>query len=224
MQEAKKIVINLVTRNGLAFLPNFFASLDEQSLKDFTVTVVDNASDDGTIKWLTDNRPDVAMLRNFRNQGFARAHNQAITLALSRWPEETWHERFILIANQDMEFAPACLEELLRVMEAYPEFAACGPKLLRAHAVADYDGRRETERTNTIDAAGLVATKSRRFYDRGAGEDDKGQYDGSTEVFGLSGTCILYRASALVQAKLSGEFFDEDFCFCTGGIDKENER
>jgi len=211
MLEAKKIVIDLVTWNGLAYLPNFFSSLDEQTLKDFTITVVDNASDDGTIKWLTENRPDAAVLRNFRNQGFSRAHNQAVTLALSRWPEEAWPERYIVVANQDMEFAPGCLEQLLRAMEADSSLAACGPKVLRAYVAGDYDGRRETERTDIIDTTGLAVTRARRFFDRGAGEQDRGLYDSATEVFGLSGTCIMFRASALAQAKLNGEFFDEDF-------------
>lgn len=211
MLEAKKTIINVVTWNGLAYLPNFFASLDEQTDKDFTVTVVDNASDDGTLKWLERERPDTALLRNFKNQGFARAHNQAITLALSRWPEEVWHDRYILVANQDLELAPDCLAQLTGALDADPELAGVQPKLLSVSVKSDIDGRRDTERGTIIDSAGIVMTKARRAFERGAGETDRGQYDVACDIFALTGALALFRASSLVQAKLSGEFYDEDF-------------
>ncbi|MDQ7815077.1 MAG: glycosyltransferase family 2 protein [Patescibacteria group bacterium] len=211
MQEAKKTIINVVTWNGLAYLPNFFVSLDEQTYRDFTVSVVDNASDDGTLKWLENERPDTALLRNFKNQGFSRANNQAITLALSRWPEETWKDRYILIANQDLELAPDCLRQLVAALDADPSLAGVQPKLLQASFVAETDGTRETERGDLIDSVGIVLTKARRAYERGAGESDRGQYDVACEVFSLTGALAMYRASALAEAKLAGEYFDEDF-------------
>jgi len=211
MQEAKKTIINIVTWNGLAYLPNLFASLDEQDYRDFTVTVVDNASDDGTLKWLEQERPDTALLRNFKNQGFARAHNQAIALALSRWPEETWHERYILVANQDLELAPDCLRQLVAALDANPDLAGVQPKLLTASVVAEVDGRRETERSAILDSAGIAMSKARRAFERGAGEIDRGQYDVACDIFALTGALALFRASALSQAKLNVEFYDEDF-------------
>jgi GT2 family glycosyltransferase len=211
MQEAKKVIIDIVTWNGLAYLPNLFASLDEQDFRDFSVSVVDNASDDGTLKWLEQERPDTALLRNFKNQGFARAHNQAITLALSRWPQETWPERYILVANQDLELAPDCLRQLVAAMDADPELAGCQPKILAASVIADVDGRRETERSAVLDSAGIAIAKSRCSFERGAGETDRGQYDVACDIFALTGALALFRASALAEAKLDGEFYDEDF-------------
>lgn len=211
MQDAKTIAVNVVTWNSLAYLPNVFASLQAQEMDDFTVTVIENASNDGTMHWLTNAHPDVTVLRNFRNQGFARAHNQGIALALSRWTEAEWPHRYILVANPDIECAPDVLRRLVEAMECEPSLAACGPKLLRATVRSQDDGRIESERTTILDSSGIVITKSRRAYDRGAGEEDRGQYDVATDVFGLSGACVLYRASSLAEAKLCGEFFDEDF-------------
>lgn len=212
MESAKTLVINIVSWNSERYLPKLFASLDQQTTRDFTVTVVDNVSTDGTLAWLTDSRPDAALLRNFRNQGFARAHNQAIALALGRWEHADLSRRYVMVANPDMEFAPDAVARLIAFMDAHPEAAVCGPKLLRARIVAEGDdGRPETERTNVIDAMGIVLTKAHRPVDRGAGEEDKGQYDTSPAVFGLSGACAVFRASALQKATLAGEVFDEDF-------------
>ncbi|MBI5655014.1 glycosyltransferase family 2 protein [Candidatus Uhrbacteria bacterium] len=219
MHEAKRTIINVATWNGLAYLPNFFASLDQQTDKEFTVTVVDNASDDGTLKWLEQERPDTALLRNFKNQGFCRANNQAITLALSRWPEEIWHDRYILVANQDLELAPDCLGLLVAALEADQELAGVQPKLLAASVKSDIDGRRETERSNVIDSTGIQMSKARRAFERGAGEVDRGQYDGARDVFALTGALALFRASAISQAKLAGEFYDEDFVSYKEDID-----
>lgn len=211
MEEAKKIVVDIVAWNSLAYLQNLFATLQEQDTTDFTVSVVDNASDDGTSRWMMAHQPAVTMLRNFRNQGFARAHNQAISLALTRWPEESWSQRYILVVNPDIEFSPSCLRVLAEAMDAHPDVAVCGPKLLRAFVKSQDEGRMETEHTSVIDSTGLIIKKSRRSFDRGAGEADRGQYDDKVDVFGISGACVMFRASALAEAKLGGEFFDEDF-------------
>lgn len=212
MQEAKKLSVNIVTWNHQAYLPGLFDSLDAQDATDFTVTVVDNASNDGTVRWLQDQRPDVTVLRNFRNQGTARARNQAIAFALSRWPEETWSSHYILFASPDVEFAPDTLRVLVAAMDADPSLAVCGPKVLRAIFRAGMDDEhRETEKTTVIESTGLQLTKARNPKQRGAREEDRGQYDSAIDVFGFSGACFLIRASVLAQAKIGDEWFDEDF-------------
>ncbi len=211
MNEAQTLSVNVVTWNSRPYLPNLFASIKDQTFRNVSVTVVDNASQDGTVAWLHETHPSIAVLRNFRNQGFARGHNQGIALVLSRWPEANWSRRYILITNPDIEFAPECLSRLIEEMESDATLAACGPKLLCARTVGQDEDRMVTERTNVIDSTGIVISKSRRVTDRGAGEDDRGRFDRDTDVFGLSGACLCVRASVIADAKIAGEFFDEDF-------------
>lgn len=212
MEELRTLAIHLVTWNHRAYLPEFFASLDGQTWTGASVTIVDNASNDGTVDWMRDTRPGVVVLRNFRNQGFARAHNQAIAMSLSRWPEETWSSRYIMVANPNLVFAPDCLEQLVKRMDQDPSLAACCPKILRAvFRPGTEDDAPEIERTQEIDSVGIGMKKSRHTIDRGVGEQDKGQYDEEREVFGCSGTCMLIRTSALAETKNGGEWFDEDF-------------
>jgi GT2 family glycosyltransferase len=152
------------------------------------------------------------LLRNVRNRGFSGAHNQGIELALSRWGNQNLDRRYILITNPDLEFSPTAIRVLISYMEAHPEVGACGPKLLRAIAQTDEDQEMaESSRTDIIDSTGLLIKKSRRVIDRGSGERDVGQYDNADEVFGLSGACVLYRASVLAAVKVGTEYFDEDF-------------
>lgn len=210
MEEAKRVAVNVVTWNSQAYLPNLLSSLEEQDTRDFMVTMVDNASTDGTVNWLQESHPEVAVLRNFRNQGFSRAHNQAIAMVLSRWTESELDKRYVLVTNPDLEFSATAIRTLTEYMDAYPDVAACTPKLLRAFITSVDEDRRETERTNIIDSTGLTITKARRAFDRGAGEEDSGQYDMKTDIFGCSGACVMFRASALLASKCAGEIFDED--------------
>ena len=212
MDSAKTLSIHIVTWNSARYLPELFASLDAQTSRDFTVTVVDNASADETAEWIAEHRPDVVLLRNNRNQGFSRGHNQAIALALQRWDLADLEKRYVMVTNPDLAFAPNAVERLLALMDAHPEVASGAPKLLRAITSGHSDdGRLEAERTKVIDAVGIVLTRARRSIDRGAGEEDKGQYDADTRIFGPSGACAIYRASALQRAKSGEDYFDEDF-------------
>ena len=212
MQQAKRLAIHVVTWNSSPYLPGLFASLEEQTSKEWSVTVVDNASTDDTQNWIEQNAFGTAVLRNFKNQGFSRAHNQAIALSLSRWAEADLERCAVLVCNPDIEFSANCLERLMAYMDAHPEASIAGPKLLRAFAKTEVDSdERQTERTDTIDSTGIVIFRSRRHADRGAGEKDLGQYDTATDVFGISGACLLIRASALSVLKQGDEWFDEDF-------------
>ncbi len=204
------VAVNIVAWNSMNYLPALFASLDDQDMP-LRVTVVDNASTDGCGQWLSGEYPFVGVLRNMRNHGFARAHNQAILLALSWWKETDLNKRYILVCNPDVELATDCLRHMYEYLESHPETQACNPKLLRAHLRYNDSDQKETVKTKVIDATGLFLSRSLRPYDRGAEEEDRGQYDEKTDIFGCTGACALYRASAVLAASEDQQFFDEDF-------------
>jgi len=205
-----RLSVHIVAWNSMTFLPSLFSTLDEQGIG-FRTIVVDNASTDGVASWLSSERPHVTVLRNMRNSGFARAHNQAIQLALSGWQGMDLSERYILICNPDIEMDANCLQHLVAYMDANSEIDACTPKLLRAYLRSSDMEHIVTERTRLIDATGLSITRSRRTYDRGSGEPDQGQYDMDNKIFGTGGACACIRASSVISAYENNMFFDEDF-------------
>lgn len=207
-----RVAINIVTWNGLRYLPELLESIDAQTYRDFVVRVIDNGSDDGTVEYLAGERPDIMLVRNVKNHGFAAAHNQAIRYALDRWDANELAEQYTLITNQDILLEPDFLERLVAEADRNPQFGAFSGKLLRAYGENMNDEYlKETVRSDRIDTTGLRANRWRRFTDRGAGELDKGQYDQEVDVFGVSGALALYRASALADACCRGEYFDEVF-------------
>jgi GT2 family glycosyltransferase len=62
-----------------------------------------------------------------------------------------------------------------------------------------------------IDSAGMILSRSVRHFDRGAGEEDLGQYNEEGMVFGVTGAGAFFRRRCLEDTRLGEQYFDEDF-------------
>jgi GT2 family glycosyltransferase len=82
--------------------------------------VVDNASADGAADMVADEFPEVVLVRNPTNAGFARANNQAASRARGR---------YLFFLNNDTVVPPGTLRKLLDYAEAHPEVGMIGPRL-----------------------------------------------------------------------------------------------
>ncbi|MBM3148792.1 MAG: glycosyltransferase family 2 protein, partial [Chloroflexi bacterium] len=87
----------------------------------FEVIIVDNASSDGSPDESGRLYPQVRIIENPVNVGFARANNQAIGHSCGR---------YVLLLNSDTVVMPGVLETLVSFMDAHPEAGAAGGKLL----------------------------------------------------------------------------------------------
>lgn len=210
-----KFSVHIVSWNSARVLGDAVESLRAQTFKDFTLTVVDNASTDGSVDAVRERMPDATVLRNFKNLGFSAAHNQAIELARNRWADDDKKgrssvDRYVLVMNPDIILTPEFLEKLARGVDGRYEVGSAAGKLLRVRRSRMEGG--DPEFTDVIDSAGLMIRRDRRAADRGAGEKDGPAYAEPTEVFGVSGALALYRAEAIdALREVSGEVFDADF-------------
>ncbi len=186
----KTISIHIVSWNSLSVLPHCLESILSQSFQDYSIILVDNASQDQTLVWIEKKYPFIHIIRNSRNQGFSYAHNQAIRASDSP---------FILVVNPDVIMAPDYLEKTFSFIQKNPNIASIGGKLIR------------DQKSRVLDSAGLVIHSNRKVSERGAGEIDQGQYDQSESVFGVSGALALYRRKSLEQTKLGEDYFDSFF-------------
>jgi N-acetylglucosaminyl-diphospho-decaprenol L-rhamnosyltransferase len=82
--------------------------------------VVDNASTDGAAEMVADEFPEVVLVRNDANRGFARANNQAARRARGR---------YLFFLNNDTVVPPGTLRKLLDYAEAHPAVGMIGPRL-----------------------------------------------------------------------------------------------
>ena len=113
------IIVNWNTRDLLAkCLASIFAYPPSSQ---FEVWVVDNASSDGSTNIVSQDFPQVRLIRNSSNLGFARANNQAIRQATGR---------YVLLLNPDTKVMPGALPVLVAFMDESPTSGAAGPRLL----------------------------------------------------------------------------------------------
>jgi GT2 family glycosyltransferase len=82
--------------------------------------VVDNASRDGAADMVAAEFPEVVLVRNATNMGFARANNQAARKARGR---------YLFFLNNDTVVPPGTLRTLFDYAEAHPEAGMIGPRL-----------------------------------------------------------------------------------------------
>ncbi len=89
----------------------------------FELVIVDNASTDGTVEFLREKEKagELRLIRNPKNLGFAKACNQGAQIARGN---------HLLFLNNDTSVQPGWLEPLLHILEADPQVAAAGSKLL----------------------------------------------------------------------------------------------
>jgi GT2 family glycosyltransferase len=200
-----KVSINIVTWNSFSYLKDCLQSVFNQTMKDFSVLIIDNGSQDETVEFLEKEYGNrLQIIKNEDNQGFAGAHNQGIKIAKENGAE------YVLVANPDVILTQNFLEKLISEADKRPDVGSFGGKLLRKITLAPF-AKGGIKEDGIIDSAGLKIFKNRRAVEIGAGEKDIGRYNNKKEVFGISGALVLYRLRALEDVKIDSEYFDNNF-------------
>lgn len=118
--------IVIVSWNVEEDLANCIRSIEEnRPCGEFEVIVVDNASTDGTAETIRSDFPQVTLIANDENRGFAAANNIGI---------ENSGGRYVLFLNPDTIVHPGSLDALVRFMDDNEDVGACGPKRRRRSA------------------------------------------------------------------------------------------
>jgi GT2 family glycosyltransferase len=122
-EEARPDVsIIVVNRNTRDLLAACLGSLrDTARPLDIETIVVDNASTDGSVAAVEEHFPEVRLIRNATNTGFAYPNNQGLAVS---------HGRYVMLLNSDTIVRPGALARLVRFMDDRPDAGACGPRLV----------------------------------------------------------------------------------------------
>lgn len=188
-----KYSIGVVNYRTYSDLERCLESLANQDLKPLSIVVVDASPDPMRLEDMRERYPHVVWEPR-PNRGFAAGANSVLERVRGVAPES----EFVLILNPDVQLQPDYASNLLSEMRCYPEACLGSGKLLRPD-------------TSLIDSAGIRLPRHRRPRDRGSEEPDRGQYDRTEFVFGVSGAALMLRCSALPDLEIEGEIFDEDF-------------
>lgn len=122
MSDKPSISAVVIAFHGMQFIPDCLATLKED-IKDYPheIIVIDNASTDSTVEYIEDHHPDVRLIKNSTNVGFAPAINQGIRAC---------RHDFIWLLNQDIRIRPGCLSTLLHCHENINRPGMIGPRFV----------------------------------------------------------------------------------------------
>jgi len=99
----------------------------------FEIICVDGNSPDGSADMVAEEFPEVVLVRNERNESYARSVNQGLRLSRGR---------YTCLLDSDTMLLSNSFLALVEFMEANPGAAACGPKLLNPDGTLQHDIRR----------------------------------------------------------------------------------
>lgn len=190
--QLERVAVVILNWNGKAFLEKFLPLVIKYS-GNAKIYVADNNSTDESLVLLRYNFPQVSIIINPSNEGFAKGYN----LALKQIKAE-----YYVLLNSDVEVTEHWIEPIIELMDADKSIAACQPKIL------DYNQKNKFEYAGAaggfIDKYGYPFCRGRIFNEL---EQDNHQYDNSIEVFWATGACMFVRSESFW--KVGG--FDDDY-------------
>jgi GT2 family glycosyltransferase len=173
------------------------------------VVVVDNASGDGSPEMLAEQFPEVILLRNSHNAGFAGANVQGMALA---------HGRYLLLLNPDTLVPAGALGQLVAFADAHPQAGVVGPRLVYGDGRLQYSCRCFPTLTAALFRNTWLGGLLRRARASACYLMEDWDHASVREVDWVSGACLLIRREAYEQVgTLDTGFYwgseDVDYCW-----------
>jgi GT2 family glycosyltransferase len=174
----------------------------------YDLIIADNASTDGTSRFIAGDHPGIILISNKENIGFAAANNQAI---------KTTDSKYILLINSDCEVYKDSIDKLIDYMDKNPRVAAAGPKIINSDGSVQYSCRSFPSFFSAAAHSVLVHIYpnnpvSRKYMMTGI------RRDRPVSVDWVSGSCMMIRRKALEETGLLDEKYfmyveDLDICY-----------
>jgi len=199
-----KVAVVILNWNGKKFLEKFLPSVVKYTQNDATIIIADNKSSDDSISFLKQAFPDIRIIENSENGGFAKGYNDALAQVKA--------EYYVLL-NSDIEVTENWIKPVIDLMDSDPNIAVCQPKI-RSYSepkMFEYAGAAG----GFIDKYGYPFCRGRLFQTM---EEDTGQYDDVVDVFWATGACMFVKSAIYHKfGGLDNDFFahmeEIDFCW-----------
>lgn len=185
----------------------------EQSLEnvEHEIIVVDNNSSDESVAMLKDCFPNVRVIPNTYNAGFAKANNQGYAVSSGN---------YVLLLNSDTIAEASSLKKLIEFLHTHPDVAVAGARLLNPDLSLQLPCRRGFPKL--VNSIGYFSGLCRIFPNSRLLGSYNMTYinDGAShEVDAVSGACMVVRRGVI--AEVGGlldegyfmHFEDIDLCF-----------
>ena len=179
-----KVAVVILNYNGLYFLEKFLPSILQHSAP-YPVIVADNKSSDTSLPYIRQNFPQVHIIENGANYGYAQGYNMALKQV---------EAEYVILLNSDVEVTEHWIDPIITLMDKDRTIAACQPKILDFHQRDHFEYAGAAG--GYIDNYGYPFCRGRIFNTL---EKDQGQFNDTAEVFWATGACLFVRSKAFWQ-------------------------
>jgi len=177
----------------------------------YEVIVVDNGSEDASGEVVRRDFPEVGVIANTRNVGFAAGNNQALRKGRGR---------HFLVLNNDTILLDDCLAQMTDYLDAHAEVGIVGGRLMNADGstqVAYYPLHLPSVKSCFVELLGLDRIWPQNPWGRYA-PSQTFNFDKPSTTTQISGACLMVRREVLEKIGLFDEGFqfwyeDVDFCY-----------
>ena len=176
-----KVAIVVLNYNGLNLLKIFIPQLIKNCLGlDFYV--VDNGSDDDSVNYIINEYPNIKVIINEKNFGYAGGYNKSLNKINA--------ELFICLNNDATFIDKKSVNNIIEVFKKNPEIVAAQPRIINYtnRKIFDYAGASG----GFIDLFGYPFCRGRIFTEI----EDVTKYSTTREIFWASGCCLVIRKSS----------------------------
>ena len=173
------VAVIILNWNGVSFLKSFLPQLINTAYSNLQIVVGDNASTDDSVSFLKLKYPQIRIIHNEQNYGFAEGYNRVL--------KQVQADYFVLL-NSDVDVPVNWITPVIQVMEKDPLIAAAQPKI-KSHTEPlkfEYAGAAG----GFLDKFGFPFCRGRIF---DVIEDDLKQYEDAIEIFWASGAALFVK-------------------------------
>lgn len=197
MQSEPSIALVLLNYNGKTYLQQNLPFLKKTLYTNKKIYVIDNASDDDSVTYLANTHPDVTLITNHSNLGYAGGYNAGLAKI---------EAEYYVLLNSDVEVTENFIAPIIFLMEGDRNIGICQPRILSLsnRTYFEYAGAAG----GWMDIFGYTFARGRVFDHC---EKDEGQYSNNEQIFWSSGACMIIRSSLFKQLK---GFYDYFFMYC----------
>ncbi len=189
----KKVAVVILNWNGEKLLKKFLPSVTSTLPEYAEIIVADNASTDRSVNFVNEYYPEIKIIKNNTNEGYAKGYNDAL---------KNVNHQYIVLLNSDIETPENWIEPIIELMDENHRIGAAMPK------IKQFDNKENFEYAGAgggyIDQWGYPFCKG-RIFDKT--EEDLGQYDRTEPVFWASGACMFVRNNVFKSLNGFDEFF-----------------
>ena len=205
-----KVAVVILNWNGVQLLEQFLPAMVACTNNDAEIYVADNASTDTSISFIKEQYPQIKLVQNTCNGGYAKGYNDAL---------QHIDADIYALVNSDIEVTPYWLTPIIEEFKKNTKTAIVQPKIL------DFKDKNKFEYAGAaggfMDFFGYPYCRGRIF---SSIESDEQQYNDTRDIFWASGACFFIRADVFHQLQGFDEHYfahQEEIDLCWRALNKQ---